>query len=231
MIVGFRPGLGLTAQAAFALVTVLGLAYWQFSRGIEKADLAAARDENLAAPSEMVRLSAAVDDFRRVRLTGRYDPRRSFLAFAIRAGRPGYDVYTRFVSEGTAFVVHRGWAPSPSREGLPSAEPPPELVEITGVVWPIAEVAPAQRQKEWPAGWPKRIGVVDIERMAEQAGTVPREVRLDPEAAGVLAAPSLYYDYSSGTHWSYMVQWLLFGVAIVVGFVLIGRRQARQQNV
>ena len=100
-------------------------------------------------------------------------------------------------------------------------------VEITGVVWPTAEVPPVQRQADWGERWPKRIGVVDVERMAQSADTGAREVRLDDQAPGVLAPPSLYYDLSAGTHWSYMVQWLTFGVAIVVGYVLIGRRQSR----
>ncbi len=226
----FRPGFALTAQAGFALVTVLALAYWQYSRGVEKSALADARDEMLALSPQEIRVDVDTFDFSRAAAVGRYDRERSFFSRSIRSGRPGYDVYTRFETSAGSFIVNRGWAPSPSRDGLPAVDPPAGEVELTGVVWPTAEVAPVQRQKEWAEGWPKRIGVVDVERMAQTARTSAREVRLDKQAPGVLAPPSHYYDLSAGTHWSYMVQWLTFGVAIVVGYVLIGRRQSRTRT-
>lgn len=171
----FRPGLALTAQAGFALVTVLALAYWQYSRGVEKSALAEARDEMLALAPREIRVDTDTVDFSRVATSGRYDRERSFFARAIRSGRPGFDVYTRFETYAGSFIVHRGWVPASSRDGLPAVDTPLGEVEITGVVWPTAEVPPVQRQADWGERWPKRIGVVDVERMAQSADTGARE--------------------------------------------------------
>lgn len=225
----FRPGLALTLQAAFALATTLSLAYWQYGRGADKAAMSAARSERLAAPAIVgAHYRTDTPDFTRIKLTGRFDGERAFLARAIRGGKPGFDVVTPFDTSHGIFLVHRGWAEASRVRGeLPTPEVPLGVVEIEGVVWPLVGVAPALREMAWPEGWPKPVGVMDIERMAEMADAHPREIRLGSNAPGVLAPPSMVYDLSPGTHWSYAVQWLLIGVAVVIGYVIIGRRRAK----
>ena len=236
---GFRPGLALTAQVAVAVVTVVALSYWQFSRGQEKAALAAERDQRLAAPALAVgAFLASTPDFTRISLTGRYDGERTF--FVIDRAEPWrYLVVTPLVTNHGAFLATRGRAErpragaplargSPSRSAglralsLPRIETPEGMVAVAGVLWPQEGAADTSR---WPEGWPKAVNGMNVRAMAEMTGAHPREVRLEEPSAG-LAPVSLAYDYSPGTHWSYAVQWLLIGVAIVAGYIFFGRRRS-----
>jgi cytochrome oxidase assembly protein ShyY1 len=226
----FKPGLPLTLQAGAALVVVLVLAAWQFSRGLEKSALEDARTERLrAAPIEAGAVSADVAEFTRIRLTGRYDSTRQFLV----ANRPGapLTVFAALLTEHGAFLVNRGLV----NRGLvnrglspqPIAAPPPGTVTVIGVAWPSAPATLLAEREPWPQEWPKRVRGLHIERMATALGAQPREIRLEHGGAGVLRAASLGWDYSPGTHWGYTAQWLLIGVAVVVGYVVIGRRRGR----
>ncbi len=236
---GFRPGWALTCQVAVALATVTALSFWQFSRGQEKAALAAERDQRLAAPALAAEaFSSSTPDFTRLALAGRYDGERSF--FIIDRAQPWrYLVVTPFVTNHGVFLATRGRAERPragalsaaEREGPPLArealrtpeiETPSGLVAVAGVLWPEEGAADTSR---WPEGWPKAVNGMNVPAMAELTGAHPREVRLEEPSAG-LAPVSLAYDYSPGTHWSYAVQWLLIGVAIVAGYIFFGRRRS-----
>lgn len=214
----FKPGLALTLQAAAALATVLALAAWQLSRGLEKSALAAERSVRLSSPPVAVAAEAA-PDFARLALTGRYDSQRHFL---VASRRGGFAVWTPLLTATGSVLVNRG------RSADAVFETPTEPVAVTGIAWPRAPAPVATAA--WPPGWPKRIGAVDLERMAATASTAPREVRLLPDSAGVLRPPTLGWDYSPGTHYGYVAQWLLIGAVVVAGYVAIGRRRAQEAN-
>lgn len=216
---GFDPGLALTMQAAAALATVLALAAWQLARGIEKSALAEQRRERLAAPPVTVAAETA-PDFARVAVTGRYDGQRHFL-LPVRRGS-GFAVWTPLRTATGTVLVNRG------QSAEAAFETPSEPVLVTGLAWPRTP-APAAATA-WPPGWPKRIGAVDLERMAAAASAAPREIRVLPDSAGVLLPPALAWDYSPGTHYGYMAQWLLIGAAVVGGYVVVGRRRARNAD-
>ena len=219
--VQFRPGWPLTLQAGLALAIVVALAVWQFARGLEKTALADARLERLrAAPVDAAQWSAAVPDFTRVRLTGRYDAERHFLVAAPRG--PAAQVVTPLHTPSGTFLVNRGWLPNVDA----AFDTPAERVTLTGVAWPAS--APAAQQQAWPQQWPKVLRRWNLAGMAAAAGAVEREIRLPADSVGVLRAATLAWDYSPGTHWSYTVQWLLLGTAVVVGYVAIGKRRGRQ---
>ncbi len=219
----FRPGRALTCQVAVALVTVVALSAWQFSRGQEKASLASERDQRLAAPAaDAGAFEPNTPDFTRLALAGRYDGERMF--FVIDRAEPWrYLVITPLVTNHGSFLVNRGRAERPRAGSFraPEIETPAGLIEVTGVLWPDEGAVNASG---WPDGWPKAVNGMNVAAMAELTGAHPREVRLEAPSAG-LAPVSLAYDYSPGTHWSYAVQWLLIGVAIVAGYVFFGRRR------
>ena len=220
---GFQPGWALTCQVAIALATVIALSFWQFSRGQEKAMLAAERDQRLAAPALAAGAFApSTPDFTRLELAGRYDSERTF--FIIDRAQPWrYLVVTPLVTNHGVFLVNRGRAERPRAGALrtPEIETPSGLVAVVGVLWPDEGAAVTSR---WPEGWPKAVNGMNVATMAELTGAHPREVRLEEPSEG-LAPVSLAYDFSPGTHWSYAVQWLLIGVAIVAGYIFFGRRR------
>ena len=226
----FRPGWALTAQVAVALVTVLTLATWQFSRGLEKTALKDAHAERLRAdPVPAAAYTPATPDFTRVSLAGRYDAERTFIVGS-RQGR-GVQVVSPLHTQSGVFLVNRGWllpsnAPNEARQR--AFDTPSELVEVVGAAWPPSATSPHLAAKAWPKGWPKRVGGMDVAGMARKVDAHAREVRLERGQPGVLRPASLAWDYSPSTHWGYVVQWLLIGVAVVVGYVVIGKRRGRQ---
>ena len=221
----FRPGRALTLQVAAALVTTAGLATWQITRALDKMALANARDVRLRAePVDAARYAPRMPDFTRLALTGRYDPERLFFV-AERPRARGADVVSVLTTDTGSFLVNRGWTlRSPS---LAAPETPNGVVSVVGVVWPTTPASGAFGQQAWAEGWPKTARVVDPERMAEATGAHAREIRLESGSAGVFRAASLAWDYEPGMHWSYAVQWLLIGLGVGVGYVLIGRRRGR----
>lgn len=216
----FRPGWALTLQAAAAVAIVLALAGWQLARGLEKSSLADERRVRLSAPPVATDPQAA-PDFTRLALSGRYDAERHFLLPARRG--EGVLVWTPLRTATGTVLVNRGWSANLS------FETPVEPVAVIGVAWPTAS---AQRPSAapLPAGWPKRLFAPDVPRMAAAVDAAVREVRLLPGTAGVLAPPTLAWDYSPGTHYGYVAQWLLIGAAVVAGYVVIGRRRGRNAN-
>lgn len=228
----FRPGRALTAQVAAALAVVLALAAWQFSRGLEKTALKNAHAERLRSePVGPADYTAATPDFTRLGLAGRFDAKRTFLV-ADRGGR-GVQVVSAFHAQNDVFLVNRGWAPAAVLlEGseVPAFETPPTPVEIVGVAWPTAPVSPWLAAQPWSNDWPKQVRGFHTARMAEAVGAHAREIRLERGQPGVLRPASLAHDYSPGTHWGYVAQWLLIGVAVGVGYVVIGKRRGRHDE-
>ena len=228
-------------QVAAALVTVLALASWQFSRALDKMALRDARLQRLGTePIPDTAFVAGIADFTRLSLRGRYDAKRQFFV----ASRPGgrMQVVTPFVTAAGVFLVNRGWV---SRHGDDIATPPTpgDLVSVVGVVWPTTPLSPMFAQTPWPDGWPKQVRGLDPARMANAVARdhaaqngpagAPNvhavEVRLEHGSPGVFHAAPLAWDYSPGTHWGYVVQWLLIGAALGVGYIIIGKRRAREQ--
>ena len=218
----FRPGKALTAQVAAALVVVLSLAVWQFSRGLEKTALVNEHAERLGAtPVEATALRAGAPDFLRVKLVGEYDPGKQFFVGARPAG--GVEAWSVLRTAHGAFLVNRGRLAS-------AAAPPRGQVAVVGVLWPNTPVTVYASQQPWPDDWPKTIRWADPARMAAAAGAHPREIRLERGSAGVSSPASLAWDYSPGTHWGYTAQWLLIGAAVVAGYVVIGLRRGRNRD-
>ena len=219
---GFRPGKALTAQAGAALVVVLSLATWQFGRGLDKTALANERTERLGAePVNAAALRTDSPDFLRVALVGEYDQERQFFV----AGRPsgGVEAWSVLHTSDRAFLVNRGWLASP-------APPPAGQVSAIGVLWPSVPVTVYALQQAWPDTWPKEVRWADPQRMAAATGAYPREIRLEQGSAGVSRPASLAWDYAAGMHWGYTAQWLLIGVAVVGGYVVIGLRRGRNSG-
>jgi len=187
----------------------------------------------LAADTTPADSPAAVEHtWRRVTATGSYDTTSQLLVRnRTFSGRGvGYEVLTPLVTaEGTALIVNRGWvgAAATARTVPDVPAPPPGEVTVTGRVRP-SQVTPDRADP--PAG---QLLAVDLARVAD---TLPYAVyggyvdlvaqRPNPaEAPLMLPAP----EVKSGPHLAYTVQWFLFVVIGVVGWVILVRREARDR--
>jgi surfeit locus 1 family protein len=120
-----RPPLALAALAVAALAAFAGfsaLGLWQLERRTWKLDLIArvearihAPPEAAPGPAEWPAVSAATDEYRRVRLNGRFIPGRETLTQAATDLGAGYWVIAPFrTTEGFTVLVNRGFV-SPER--------------------------------------------------------------------------------------------------------------------
>ena len=151
----------LAAAVAFALLMGLGL--WQLERKTWKEDLLAQMDtraygEPVAIPSETdwPRWRAAADEFRRVRLSGRFEPATEIpvhgLAKPGREAIPGFFLFAPLRLEGGGTVmINRGFVPTELKSVGSRAPLPAGPVTVVGL-----ERAPETRAAFVPANDPQR---------------------------------------------------------------------------
>lgn len=219
----------------------IGLGIWQLERAGQKRRLHDQLQQRTAASpivlneSDQRYLDAAYMAFRRVRVSGCFDPETVvFIDNRMRSGRFGYEVLNpfRIGCDRAWILVNRGWIPaSMDRRRLPRVETPQTRLELSGI-------ARAPARKGLPFGKPYveelggsryRVQAVDIEVLS---GLLDRPLRkylvaLDRDSpAGFLRE---WPQLGSGAerHIAYAVQW--FGIALVWLFVsLVQRRRARR---
>jgi len=222
----FRPGWKMTTFVAVLLPLTVALGFWQLRRGAEKEQLEMRFLESqgqlaMAPGSEL-------EPFTRVRLRGRYDPRRYFLLDnQVDQGRVGYAVVGLFLDEdGRVYFVNRGWIPGgPTRETLPIATAPDGTLTLTGLVWKESRLLPWMGDDAWTGRWPERIQAIDLGRMSERVeGAVPTEIRLEPGEPGALTVRNQMPAFSPEKHWGYAVQWFGLAGALVVLYGYFGLR-------
>jgi cytochrome oxidase assembly protein ShyY1 len=232
--------LRMLAGAILASTACVFLGIWQLHRFEHKHAGNDLITHNLAVapvpPSRLLHVGHGLDpadQWRRVRVTGRYDAAHQLLV----RNRPvdgeyGYLVLTPLVQErGPALLVDRGFVPA----GQTAARPDRMPVAPTGPVTVVARL----RVSEAPAGGaaPPRGQVtrIDVPAIAE---TLPyptyggfaelvHQSPAPPRALISIRAPQL----SDGPHLAYMVQWWLFAFAPPVGFVVLARREAADRRI
>jgi cytochrome oxidase assembly protein ShyY1 len=184
-------------------------------------------DEVMAAGADQ---SAVGDDqaWRQVSATGHYDTAGEVLVRKRPLeGRNGFWVATPFVTTtGTVLVVNRGWveAVGSATAGADVPLPPEGTMTVVGRVQP-SEIAPPSQPSDLPSG---QVTDLDVHLVAGAAPVYPGYVVLvsstPPQADGLTPVP--LPDLSEGPHLSYALQWILFALVAVGGFVLLIRREA-----
>jgi cytochrome oxidase assembly protein ShyY1 len=174
--------------------------------------------------------SAVGDDqtWRQVSATGHYDLAGEVLVRKRPLeGRNGFWVATPFVTTtGTVLVVNRGWieAVGGATSGVQAPAPPAGQMTVIGRVR-ASETAPASQPGDLPTG---QVTDLDVRLVAGTAASYPGYVDLvssePPQAAGLTPLP--LPDLSEGPHLSYALQWILFALVAVGGFVVLVRREA-----
>ena len=229
----------LLAFAGIALAARLG--FWQLDRAAQKVALQtalASRGELAAIDASALARDPAVATgqyYRRIRLSGRWDPERTvFLDNRQMDGKVGFFVVTPLLIEGTgdAVLVQRGWVARhfDDRSALPVIPATTGVVEIDGIVSP-----PPSRLFEFAgaASGPIRQNL-DIESFAAQTGLrlLPLSIRQTNGGSDAVlrrdwTAPAADVD----KHYGYAFQWFAIGATIAfvyVWFRLIRPRRARR---
>lgn len=218
-----------------AVVTMVSLAGWQWDRHQERVAFNSEVTARLAAePVELADLLAVdiVDaQWRAAIATGTYlaDEDLSIVNVS-QDGRAGYDPVSALqLADGSIVLVVRGFVP------LDAAYPEPPAGEVRIVGRLRASSTRRLGAVADPAsGELREIQRIDIERLAPQMPAPLVDGYLELLASDPPDDPRLSRlpvpDLTTGPHLSYVGQWTVFSVAVLVGWVLVVRRNLRRTD-
>ncbi len=232
--------LGYFAVALVFALACVALGNWQMNRRNAVVENIAKIQENYAGRIVDYRdVSANFDEldpskeWTQVRMKGTY---RTAEERVVRNrpmnGAPGYEVVVPLTLEnGDTVIVDRGWLPIGYREaGHPDVVPQPE----SGTVEVIGRLKPGEPALD--RGAPEgQLASIDLGEYATQlpypikTGAYAQLAAETPAAASNPApfpAPSI----DEGSHLSYALQWIAFGILAFVGFGYAARMQRRNDD-
>lgn len=229
----------LAFVVAFALACVL-LAEWQLARRTEAVN---ANNKVVAnydsTPVALDSVLPALDSYseslewRQVRLEGTYLADEQIL---VRTrpfrGSPGFEVLVPLeLSDGSVFIVDRGWVPVGTTQDAPDSVPAPPSDQVT-VVARLKPGEPGVPGRSAPAGQVATIELHHIQSMVNRptyTGAYGLMVSEDPSPAErPQPLPKPVID--EGPHLSYAFQWMVFGVLAFVALAWAVRQDYRAMN-
>jgi cytochrome oxidase assembly protein ShyY1 len=239
-----RPGwLVLTLVVlSFAASCFTLLAPWQFRRNTEReaqnaAVLASTRTDPVPLDEvlpQRVEPSGA-QEWRQVKLTGRYRPEAEALArLRTVQGEPAYEVLTPFrlvstgadgaARDGDTVLVDRGYVRLAAGKAMPYPAPPTGQVTVVARVRPDEPVNRDVLQQDGH----RQVYSVNAEVVGRASGLDLRPgyfqlVANQPGVTEDLPLPQL----DSGPFLSYALQWIAFGVMALLGLVYFTVREAQ----
>ncbi|MBM3805849.1 MAG: SURF1 family protein [Actinobacteria bacterium] len=235
-----RPGwvlLHVTVVAAVVVMVNLGL--WQLRRHHERVDFNKVVAERMvSAPTPLTtvlekiqtgELSPSEAEWLNVSVQGRYIADQSLLSVnRSQDGISGVDPLTPLVLGGDeieeTILVNRGFV----GQNAKVPEPPSGELEIIARVR-LSESRRLGQLSDPAAGILSEVITIDLPRLAAQIENLNTEIYLEvlesrPSEADYLAriaSPNL----TSGPHLSYTVQWFIFSIFVIAGWVVVVRRK------
>lgn len=228
----FRPGLLPSLVVSVLLPLLVWLGFWQLDRADEKRALLVISEAHRAAepvPVGALELTAE-PAYTRVALQGSFDGAHSLLLDSrTRAGVAGVELLQPFYDQpsGLWLLVNRGWLPWPDRRVAPLFTTPEAPINLTGWVYVQPGEGFILKQTE-SSGWPKLVNSVDATALWQALGRggAPFQIRLDPGPSAYQADwPIVAMDPQK--HTGYAVQWFALALALLLLFIYLGIRNAR----
>ncbi len=232
---GIRPLLWPTLMTLPAVLGSLALGTWQVQRLQWKTELIAEREARRDAPPLVAlpeRFDAAKDEFRKVRVTGRFlHEKEMYLAARSFRGNTGYHVITPLVlAGGRTILVNRGWIPL-DRKSPETRQPGNGAGEVAVEGYLRAETGPG-----WftPKNEPEKNFwfFVDIAAMAKAHGlanVMPFYIEAGPaENRGGFPIGGQTRFELPNDHLQYAITWYSMAVIGIVIYLLYHRRRAQE---
>ncbi|MGW7005662.1 SURF1 family cytochrome oxidase biogenesis protein [Streptomyces sp. NPDC054933] len=244
----------LTLVCLVLMPTMVELGLWQMHRHESQAAQNSAIARSLAAPVVPVeKLTApgaevaSQDNFHSVTAKGHYDPAHQVVVrhrTSSDGSTIGYYLVTPLVmSDGRAVLINRGWIPAPQYGDGVSFPPVPATpsgeVTVTGRIRPDETTASTSIRDK--SGLPARqIMLINSSKLTqsvsepllggyiELTGTSPKPSGDQPELVPA-PTPGDSGGWYSPPHLAYAWQWWLFVVMVPVGWVILVRRERRDQ--
>lgn len=219
-----------------AVVAMISLGLWQLRRLDEKQTFNSRVTEHTnadVAPLGSVSLNGPVDElsYRRVSTTGTYLPDPQFEVVNVtQGGTTGRNVVNALeLTDGTLIIVNRGFVPT----GTPVPAPPAGEVQV------LARLKESQAAR---TGQPSDDGSqqlteirrVDLVALNQQFDHPVEPMYLEllesnPAEPGSVS-PVAFPELSEGPHLSYAVQWAIFSISVIVGWVFAVRKSIRARS-
>lgn len=205
-----------------ALFSALGV--WQVQRRAWKLDLIARVESRIhAAPRPLpATIDPGADEYRRVRVEGRWLPGRDTLVQALTERGAGFWVLSALSTDRGVVLVNRGFVPGGWRQTAPVEG----LVAVTGLLR-VSEPGGGFLRRNDPAGdrWYSR-DVAAIARARHLDRIQPFFIDADatPNPGG-LPIGGLTVVTFRNTHLVYAITWFGLACLSLAGLVLLARRQ------
>jgi cytochrome oxidase assembly protein ShyY1 len=218
----------------FAIVCGL-LSWWQWSRRVEAVGEIAKIEANYGAPAaalgELLPDLGTTDDaveWRPVLLTGEYLVEEQLLVRnRPRNSAAGFEVLVPLrLTDGTVFVVDRGWVPGGATPDAPDSVP----AAPTGAVTVVVRLKPGEPEipgRGAPEGQLATVRLPDVAALVDAptyTGMYGLLVSEDP-APAESPLPAFKPVEDEGPHLSYALQWIVFGIMAFVGLAWAVRRE------
>lgn len=228
--------LGLGAILIFA--TLVGLGTWQVQRRAWKLDLIARVEARVhaapaAAPTRphWLGLTAASDEYRRIRAEGRFLHDRETLVQAVTDRGGGYWVMTPLAqADGTTILVNRGFVPPEWRDPA-IRKPGPAEASVIGLLRLTEPGGAFLRRNDPPAGrWYSR-DVAAIASARGLADTAPYFIDVDaaPNPGG-LPVGGLTVVAFQNNHLVYAATWYALALMVMGAAWLFVREERRRPH-
>jgi cytochrome oxidase assembly protein ShyY1 len=235
-----RRWFGYLGLAVVFAAVCLALSQWQVARLTETHNANQLVDRNYH--STPVAIGAALpslgsyspgQQWKQVTLTGTYLADAQLL---VRNrpfnGQPGFEVLAPIMlSDGSVFVVDRGYVPIGNKQDRPDSIPAPEPGSVTVVVR-LQASEPNLAGRSDTAGELATIHLPDVAKLLGKptyTGAYGLMVSENPAASTrptALPEPAL----DEGLHISYAIQWVLFGIMAFFGLAYAIRQEYRMRN-
>lgn len=229
----------MTRRALLGLAVLLvvaglaGLGVWQLQRRAWKLDLIARVEARLAAdpipapgPPDWPGLSAARDEYARVRTSGTFRHDREVAVLAVTERGPGYWIVTPLDTPGFTVLVNRGFVPQDRRD--PATRPEGQLpgpVTVQGLLR-LSEPGGGFLRSNDPAGgrWYSR-DVAAIAAAQHLGPVAPYFIDADatPNPGG-LPAGGLTIVRFRNPHLAYALTWFAMAAGLATATLLVRRR-------
>ena len=229
--------IALTLACILGIAVMTNLARWQYHRHQERQDFNAtltARFDETPRPLEEI-LGSAISleeiEWLPAIATGTYLPEETLTIVNVsQFGQAGFDPVSPLrLADERLVIVNRGFLPLAAN--VPA--PPEGEVTVIGRIRLSAERRTGA-VTDPSEGDLKEVQRIDIERLTPQLGgeVVPVYLELltsepaDDPSISRIAEP----EFTLGPHLSYTVQWIVFSLFVLVGWVFVLRRETRRAS-
>lgn len=226
---GFLIGLTLIALILFGGFCALGT--WQVRRLAWKRDLIERVDARIhAAPLPAPRSATKADEYRHVRVQGRFLHDKSVLAQAVTVRGPGFWVMTPLVTDrGDTIVINRGFVPQDARN---TYDRPAGSVTVTGLLRLTEPGGGFLRANDPAAGrWYSR----DVAAIATDRKIAPPVANyfIDSQSSGATSGRpvgGLTVVSFPNNHLQYAITWFALAAMTLGGYIIVMRQTGKDRR-